>query len=428
MPKLTKRLIDQHGPKDRDYFVWCDELKGFGVRIFASGQKSFLIQYRDEHERTRRFTIGRYGHLTPDQARTEAMKQLGSVLMGNNPSEERRRKRSDMTIRELCDQYIDDASSGRYKTRFNRPKKQSTILTDIGRIETHIKPLLGLRPVSSIDRRTIEKFLTDVRDGKTTRNVKSKKRRGRSIVTGGDGTARRTVGLFSGIMSYAIDLGLCENNPVHGVKRGIDQKKTRFLWSEEYTALGRALEEVEYDGANPTATNAIRLIALTGCRVGEIISLCRRDIDARHGCFRFENTKTGAQTRPIGEAAFNLLRSIPTDISSPFVFPATRGNRSYQGLRKVWISVCKRAEIEDATMHTLRHSFASVAAELNYSDVTIAALLGHSLGTVTSRYVHFIDEALKATADKVSHEIIHRMEGDQSVASGQVNSKKNRYL
>lgn len=223
----------------------------------------------------------------------------------------------DMTVPELCDQYIDDVSNGRYKTRFNRPKKQSTILTDIGRIETHIKPLFGLRPVSLIDRRTVEKFLTDVRDGKTTQNVKSKKRRGRSIVTGGDGTARRTVGLFSGIMSYAVDFEHCETNPVHGVKRGIDQKKTRFLRSEEYTALARALEEAECNGTNTTATNAIRLIALTGCRVGEITSLSRRDIDAHHRCFRFEDTKTGAQTRPIGEAAFDLLHSIPTNIFSP---------------------------------------------------------------------------------------------------------------
>ncbi len=377
----------------------------FGIRIFTFSQKLFLIQYRDEHERTRRFTLGWYEHLIPDQARTETMKQLGSVRLGNNPSEERRHKRADMTIRELCDQYIEDVSSGRHKTRFNRPKKQSTILTDIDRIGTHIKPLLGKRPVGSIDRRTVEKFLGDVRDGKTTRNVKSKKKRGRSIVSGGDGTARRTVGLLSGIMTYARDQGLRDDNPVHGIKRGIDQKRTRFLRSEEYTALGKALEEAEYNGTNPTATNAIRLIALTGWRVGEITSLSRRDIDAQHGCFRFDDTKTGARTRPIGEAAFNLLRSIPADISSPYVFPATRGSRSYQGLRKVWISLCKRAEIEDATMHTLRHSYASIAAELNYSDVTIAALLGHSFGTVTSRYTHFVDEALRATADRVSGEI-----------------------
>jgi integrase len=60
-------------------------------------------------------------------------------------------------------------------------------------------------------------------------------------------------------------------------------------------------------------------------------------------------------------------------------------------------------------MHTLRHSYASVAAELNYSDATIAALIGHSLGTITSRYMHFVDEALRAAADKVSNEIEQRL-------------------
>lgn len=90
--------------------------------------------------------------------------------------------------------------SGRYLTRFNKPKKQSTIMTDIGRIETHIKPLLGTRPVVSIDKRTVEKFLIGVREGKTIRNVKSKKKRGRSIASGGGGMARRTVGLLEALL------------------------------------------------------------------------------------------------------------------------------------------------------------------------------------------------------------------------------------
>lgn len=68
-------------------------------------------------------------------------------------------------------------------------------------------------------------------------------------------------------------------------------------------------------------------------------------------------------------------------------------------------------------MHTMRHNYASVAAELNYSEVAIAALLGHSLGTVTSRYTHFVDQALRATTDGVSHEIVRRMEGDQLTAN-----------
>lgn len=415
MAKLTKRLIDQTQPSDKDYFVWCDELKGFGVRIFATGQKSFLIQYRDENNRTRRYTIGRYGHLTPDQARTEAMKHLGAVRLGENPSEDRKQRRADLIVAELCDQYLEDVSSGRYLTRFNRPKKQSTIMTDIGRIETHIRPLLGKLSVSSIDRRTIEKFVIDIREGKTKRNIKSSRKRGRSVVDGGDGTARRTLGLLSGMMTYARDRGIREDNPCHGIRCGVDQKRTRFFGPNEYVLLGQTIIELEAEGVNPTGLNAIRLLALTGCRVGEIRVLKRREVDEHHGCFRLEDSKTGAQIRPIGSAAFRLIGSLPISQTSQFIFPAARGDGAFDGLRKIWNQICERAGVEDAVMHTLRHSYASVAAELNYSDATIAAMLGHSLGTITSRYTHFIDEVLRATADRVSETIADRMTTDPEV-------------
>jgi integrase len=409
MAKITKRLIDQSAPSDKDYFIWCDELKGFGVRVFGTGQKSFLIQYRDENNRTRRYTIGRYGHLTPDQARTEAMKKLGEVRMGQNPSEEKKQKRTDLTIAELCDRYMDDICAERYLTRFNRPKKATTIATDVGRIETHIRPLLGKLPVEALDRRTIEKFVIDIREGKTKRNIKSGKKRGRSIVGGGGGTARRTMALLSGIMTYARDMGLREANPCHGIRCGVDQKRTRFFRPEEYSALGKAMQELESEGVNPVGIDAIRLLALTGCRVGEIRVLKRGEVDEHCGCFRLEDSKTGAQIRPIGSAAFTLINSLPTNRSSQYLFPAARGDGAFNGLRKIWNQICERAEIGDAVMHTLRHSYASVAAELNYSDATIAAMLGHSLGTVTSRYTHFVDEVLRATADRVSEEIQSRL-------------------
>ncbi|MGB7335687.1 MAG: tyrosine-type recombinase/integrase [Salaquimonas sp.] len=425
MAKITKRLIDQSQPSNKDYFVWCDELKGFGVRVFTSGQKSFLIQYRDHQNRTRRFTIGRYGHLTPDQARTEAMRHLGSVRLGENPSEERRQKRADISIAELCDQYLEDVSSGRYLTRFNRPKKQSTIMTDIGRIETHIRPLLGNLSVSSIDRRTVEKFVIDIREGKTKRNIRSGKKRGRSIVGGGSGTARRTIGLLSGMMTYAREMGVIEGNPCHGIRCGVDEKRTRFFKPEEYAAIGKAMRELEAEGVNSVGINAIRLLALTGCRVGEVRVLKRRELDEHCGCFRLEDSKTGAQIRPIGSAAFQLLNSLEVSRTSQFIFPAARGDGAFDGLRKIWNQICERAKIEDAVMHTLRHSYASVAAELNYSDATIAAMLGHSLGTVTSRYTHFIDEVLMTTANRVSETIQFRLTVQKTICSEQHKQSQN---
>jgi hypothetical protein len=164
------------------------------------------------------------------------MRKLGSIRFGENPAEDKRRKHADMLMRDLCDQYFEDSKSGRYLTRFNRPKKATTIATDTGRMNAHIKPLLGSRPVGSIDRRTVEDFFSDVRTGKTGRREKSGKPRGLTLVRGGNGTARRTLGLLGAIMTYACDMGIRETNSVRGVKRGVDNKRTRFFRESEYSS------------------------------------------------------------------------------------------------------------------------------------------------------------------------------------------------
>jgi len=86
--KLTKRVVEAAEPKSRDYVVWDDELPGFGLRVFVSGKRSYLIQYRSAG-RSRRYTIGLHGVWTPELARKEARIQLGRVAQGDNPAEER---------------------------------------------------------------------------------------------------------------------------------------------------------------------------------------------------------------------------------------------------------------------------------------------------------------------------------------------------
>lgn len=78
LPKLTKRFVESLTPKERDYFAWDSELKGFGVRVRPSGKKMFQVQYR-KGGRTRRVGIGRYGTVTPEMARSKAKEILGAV-------------------------------------------------------------------------------------------------------------------------------------------------------------------------------------------------------------------------------------------------------------------------------------------------------------------------------------------------------------
>ena len=88
MGRITKRLVEAALAEAKDYFIWDDELPGFGIRIFASGKRSYIIQYRTQG-RSRRLTIGMHGIWTPEMARREARIQLGRVAQGEDPQEER---------------------------------------------------------------------------------------------------------------------------------------------------------------------------------------------------------------------------------------------------------------------------------------------------------------------------------------------------
>src|ERR1700757_2780007 len=129
MAKLTKRIVDAAEAQDKDYVIWDDELPGFGLRVFTSGRRSYLIQYRSAG-RSRRYTIGQHGVWTPELARKEAKVQLGRIAQGDNPAEERQLDHKAFTVKELCDLYLNDLKAGLILGKGGGPKKATTMVTD----------------------------------------------------------------------------------------------------------------------------------------------------------------------------------------------------------------------------------------------------------------------------------------------------------
>ncbi|MFF9552747.1 tyrosine-type recombinase/integrase [Methylobacterium fujisawaense] len=409
MPKLSKRVVEAAEPQGRDYFLWCDELPGFGVRIFASGRRSYLVQYRASG-RSRRFTIGLHGALTADEARREAKGLLGQVAKGEDPAEERATRRGSMTVAELCDAYLAAADRGLIMGKGGQAKKASTLYVDRGRIERHIKPLLGRRLVAELTTPDVQRFVRDVQAGKTAGVVKTGFR-GKAVVEGGPGTAARTVGLLGGILSYAVSERVITLNPATGVKRPADKKRKRRLTPDEYAALGKALAEAEEGGAERwQAVAGVRLLALTGCRLGEIVKLRWSEVDRAEPCLRLEDSKEGASVRPISKAVLLILDGIERPPGSVYVLPTARGGQGpFASLDDALERIAGRAGLEGVTAHTLRHSFASTAGDLGYSDSTIGAMLGHAGHGVTSRYIHHLDAVLLAAADRVAMQVAGAM-------------------
>lgn len=401
--KLTKSIIDAASPRSEDYFLWDSELKGFGIKIAKGGRKSYVCKYRVGSGRsapTRRMTIGAHGSpWTVDQARIAARKLLGRAANGEDPAREKQEEKKQLTVAQLCNQYLEYGVG---------TKKASTVATDRGRIERHIKPLLGRKRVRDVNRADVKGFLQDVANGVTSVDEKTGLR-GRAIVKGGKGTATRTVGLLGGIFSYALDCGMIEVNPVRGVKRFADKKGQRYLSQRELVALGQAMADGEERGLNMQALAILKLLVFTGARKGEIETLRWDALDFDNGYLRLADSKTGQKAITLNAGALEILSKIPRHEGSPYVFPAHRSEGHYKGTPKVWQIIRRMAGLDDVRLHDLRHSFASIAVSGGASLPIIGALLGHADSATTQRYAHLHDDPLKAASEAVGSKIAAAM-------------------
>ena len=412
MAKLTKRVVDAAEFREKDYVIWDDDLPGFGLRVFASGKCSYVIQYRSAG-RSRRYSIGLHGIWTPELARKEAKIQLGRVAQGDNPAEERQLDHKAITVKELCDLYLNDLRAGLILGKGGRPKKPTTIVTDTGRIHRHIVPLIGTRRVKDLVKADINKVLKDIMAGTTRVSVKTQKLRGKAIVRGGAGTATRTVGLLGGILTYAVEAGIIEHNPARGIRKPKDNVRNRRLTESEYRTLGEILRNVAKDEKYEMTVDIIRQIALTGCRRTEMITLQWVEADIDASCLRLIDSKEGASTRPIGLPVVEYLENRRTDDVGTYVFPGQEDDNAFGSFPNHWEKIFQDTPLADITPHVLRHSFASIANDLGFTEVTIAALVGHAKGSVTSKYIHTLDTALIMAADTISGYIQGLLDGKE---------------
>jgi len=438
MPRLTKKAVDALSCQgDAPEVTWDDDIAGFGIRVFPSGTKKFVLKYRTRGGRQRWMGLGAFGPLTVERARELAKIELAKVIEGEDPAGQRQDARIAVTVGQLCDIYVEEAEKGLIAGRGGTPKKASTIATDKSRIAAQIKPLIGSMKAVEVTRPDIEALKKQIAEGKAKRDVRTR-RRGRSIVRGGRGAATRVIGLLGAIFSWAADNGFVETNPVRGVRRFAAKQSKALLSSEQYQFLGSALDalQAKTNRHNEPAHNhigieAIRFIASSGVRRGEAEQLRWTEVDKAGTCLALQATKTGPSLRPLGRTAALILDRL--DHEGEFAFPTAAGEAGYSGLPQLWKTVKREAArqaneaakrsgttealpgpLEGLTIHSLRHSFAGTAESLGASVPTIAVLLGHRLGGVTGGYIlRRPDRPLLDIADRVSEHIARAMRGEQ---------------
>jgi integrase len=417
--KLDKGAVNGLQAGDKPYVAWCGTLPGFGLSVRPSGSKTFIAQYDFGGRRgvTRRVTIGRFPLFTVEQARKQADTILRNAKSGIDHAETKAKRRAELTVAELCDEYLAEGCEH---------KKALTIATDKGRIERHIKPLLGAMKISDVRSKDIERFKKDVASGKT----KVKRENGKGfIATGGQGAATRTVRLLGGIFSYAVKCEYITENPRKGVAVYADRKNERFLSLAELQRLGEALHEAETvglpwqpkNGANAKHTPkkvatarevvsahaiaAIRLLMLTGCRAGEILTLQWSHVDMERGILNLPTSKTGAKKVLIGSAALKVLADLPRIKGNPYVIVGELADKPRSDLKRPWKRITTHAGLADVRLHDLRHSFASVGVASNFGLTLVGKLLGHASTSTTARYAHIADSAERRAANEIENTI-----------------------
>ena len=395
----TMRIDIREGPSQSS----VDKLTTpFGLLVLPSGVKSYVFQYRNTQRLDRRITIGKHGRVTPEQARDIAKELREAVAKGRDPLSEKREQLLVPTVAEMLDAYL---ASETFKE-----KAPSTQAIDRGRIERHLKPLLGRTQITTLTKEGVERAKTAIRDGKTALTMKTKPR-GIARVRGGPVTSRDCIGLLRVVFNWAIETKRASFNPCVGVKLPPVGNRTAIIESaEEYSVLFETMARLEMEKKiRAPAADAIRVLALTGARKSEIANLKWEHVDLRTGRIVLppQSHKTGHSTGQnriitLPAVAQQLIAAQSTGETSDFVFRPARGKGAIS-LARPWMIVREAAGLSKKLgLHGLRHSVGSHLAMGGAQAAQIMEALGHRQMATTARYIHFAADARQALAERAA--------------------------
>lgn len=381
MPKLTKSLIDQSSSKEKDYFLWDDEIKGFGCRILRGGKKTYVFYcYSPTTKKKANIKIGCHGNITVDIAREKALELSLLVFKGIDPRENKKREEIEEKKSILFEEFYNlfeakymsvGYKDGGYKNR------------SLARV--HLLPNFSRKSLNSISCRDIKDYMMSLDHIKPTAN--------------------RSYDLLRTIFQKAEEWEYLppKSNPCVGVSKYKENKKQRFLSRAEFERLEEALTQTEKISKEAYYTvNAIRFAMYVGLRKGNVLNLMWDDVHLKERYIHLLDTKTGENAQPLNDKAVELLFSLKRKLNNPYVFPGKVPGKPLAEIKTAWRSILKRANLKNVRPHDLRHTFASYCLQGGLDLYTTSKLLGHKNIQTTTRYAHFELEQLKKATNQMA--------------------------
>ena len=375
---LSDRAVDALAVADRDIIYWDRDLPGFGVRVYATGAKTYLVQSRGRAG-SRRVALGRHGVVPAEEARKRGAEVLARLRAGKDPDPAAERT-GGPTVADLAERYLREHVAVRCKPLTFRNYRHV--------IQKNVLPILGRIPVAGLERRHVAELHYQLR---------------RTPVSAND-----AVNALSRMLNRADAWGMVPpgSNPCRGMRRYRTRRPERFLTEHEFRRLGETLDALEAEGGIPPhAAAALRLLMLTGCRRGEIVGLRWADVRLDRSEIQLADSKTGPRTISLSPPAVRVLADLQRPAGNPWVIAGKKPGTRLPHITYYWYRVRKRARLEDVRLHDLRHSFASRALALGEPLPMIARLLGHTKIQTTARYAHLARDSVRDSADRVAASI-----------------------
>ena len=369
--------------------LWDTTQDGLNVVVTPGGSATFYVRYRCAAGQ-RRFKLGRFGQVTIEQARKAARAALAEAARGIDLAGDRRGDRKAPTLATFAVRFMDDHAAAYCKPR--------TVEGYEALLRLHVVPALGRRKLASIGQVDVERMHQAIGETST-------------------GAANRALHLLSTLLTKAEQWGERprHSNPCSAVKRFAERPVERFLDAAERARLHAVLDAAERATNGhpgyfaPAVVACVRLLALTGARLGEITGLAWSMVDRQHRCLRLPDSKTGQKVIPLSRTAFELLERLHTDgtPASALVCPSEQGG-PLQNMQRAWAKIRVRANLANCRLHDLRHSAASDALMAGLPLAMVGALLGHKTPRTTQRYAHLDPSVLRAAAERMGDAIDQR--------------------
>ena len=387
--KLTRRSIDRLTVADKDAVFWDRDLPGFGVRVHATGRKVYVVQSRGPAG-LKRVTLGPYAAISIEDRRRQAAEVIDRIKRGDDP----------LPPEPAPEPTVADLAARCLSVHFGVRCRPVTAKAYKMALDLHVLPVFGAMPLKEVGPEEVAALHHRMRDKPSMAN--------------------RAVWVLSRLFVLAETWEMVPpgQNPCRHVRNYREKSRERFLTPEEFRRLRTAFRKFEAAGSmQPSAIAALRLLILTGCRAGEILSLQWDDIDRTAGVLRLRDSKTGPRMVPLTGPALAVLDGIERIESVPWVIRSNKPDAHLTNLFSHWQRIREEAGLHDVRIHDLRHSYASRALALGESLPVIGRLLGHNKVETTAKYAHLMRDAEKAAAARTGDSIgAHIMPQDAEAA------------